>query len=225
MALARTRPIEPVIRFVAIITADPAAERWARARIASQWGELREVTESLPFHAGGYYGAEMGPDLRKVIVALKEPCDPAGLADWKQETNAWERQAAAERVTAHPRPINLDPGYLTQAKLVLATVKDRDHRIYLRDGIFAEVTLTYTAKRWVGHRWTYPDYCTSEVIEFATACRQRLRRHLRQTGGFRIAKKNSFLQADEGGSGSSPRGTDGVGEEGTPGGSGEPASE
>ena len=74
------------------------------------------------------------------------------------------------------RPLNLDPGYITQAKLVLATTKDRDHRIYLRDGIFAEITLNYTAKRWVHHRWSYPDYRTGEVAEFALACRNRLAR-------------------------------------------------
>jgi hypothetical protein len=42
-----------------------------------------------------------------------------------------------------PRPLNLDPGYLTEAKLVLATTKDRNHRLYLDRGIFAEVTLCY----------------------------------------------------------------------------------
>ena len=30
-----------------------------------------------------------------------------------------------------PRPLNLDPGYLTPAKLVLASTKDHAHRIYL----------------------------------------------------------------------------------------------
>jgi len=196
--LAKTRPIEPVIRFVAIITSNPDGERWARAQLAQSWGELEEATEPMPFVAGGYYADEMGPDLRKVLVALKEPCDPGGLADWKRETNDWEWRAAAELGSVHPRPVNLDPGYITQAKLVLATVKDRDHRLYLGDGIFAEVTLTYTGRCWVDHRWTYPDYRTPEVIEFATACRRRLRQHLRRTGGFRVAKKNSFLRPGAG---------------------------
>ena len=36
------------------------------------------------------------------------------------------------------RRVNLDAGYLCLAKLVLASTKDHAHRIYLRDGIYAE---------------------------------------------------------------------------------------
>lgn len=191
--MAKTRPIEPVIRFIAIIAGAPEVEAWAFRQICHQWGESVDKTEPFPFIAGGYYTAEMGPDLRKTLVALGEPCDPGGLADWKVQTNAWEWEAAEEFRGGAARPLNLDPGYITQAKLVLATVKDRDHRLYLGKGIFGEVTLTYTAKRWIDHRWTYPDYRTPEVIEFANRCRRRLRQHLKRVGGFRIARKNSFL--------------------------------
>jgi hypothetical protein len=127
---------------------------------------------------------------------LQQVTDPAGLADWKTITNDWEREAAAEFPGERVRPLNLDPGYITQAKLVLATVKDRDHRVYLRDGIFAEVTLNFVGGRWVEHRWTYPDYRTADVAEFATRCRTRLREHLRAVGAFRTGKKNSFSDAE-----------------------------
>lgn len=195
--MAKTRLVEPVIRFVAIITREEAVLRWARARIASQWGEICEVSPPLPFEAGGYYSDEMGTGLRKILVALEQVTEPGGLAEWKIETNRWEQEAAAEFPGDQVRPLNLDPGYITQAKLVLATVKDRDHRLYLRDGIFAEVTLNYVGGRWVHHRWTYPDYRTEDVAEFATSCRNRLRTHLRDSGAFRTGKKNSFSATDE----------------------------
>lgn len=194
--MAKTRPIEPVIRFVALITSCPEVERWAWNRIAGAWGEVAETSAPMPFVAGGYYDAEMGRGLGKVLVAMTDPCDSGGLADWKRQTNEWEWQAAAVYRGGPARPLNLDPGYITQAKLVLATVKDRDHRIYLRDGIFAEVTLTYTGGHWLGHRWTYPDYRTPEVIDFANRCRHRLREHLKAIGGFRTARKHSFLHPD-----------------------------
>lgn len=190
--MAKTRLIEPVIRFVAIISGDEAVERWARQRIESQWGAIGEVSPPLSFEAGGHYTDEMGPGLRKLLVALTAVADPAGLADWKLTTNAWEQEAALAFPGASIRPLNLDPGYITQAKLVLATVKDRDHRVYLRDGIFAEVTLSYVGGRWIEHRWTYSDYRTADVAEFAMQCRNRLREHLRHTGAFRTGKKNSF---------------------------------
>jgi hypothetical protein len=196
--LAKPRPIEPVIRFVAIIASEDTVRQWALRLIVRQWGDTVEVSPPLPFEAGGYYTDEMGPRLTKVMVALRDPCDPAGLADWKLATNEWEMSAMKEFPGGVVRPLNLDPGYITQAKLVLATVKDRDHRVYLHDGIFGEITLSYVAGQWIGHRWTYPDYRTEEVFEFATRCRNRLRAHLKTSGAFRTGKKNSFTETEPG---------------------------
>lgn len=197
--MAKTRLVEPVIRFVAVISGEDAVARWALQRIGEFWGATAEMTPPQPFEAGGYYAAEMGDRLSKTLIALAQPQDPAGLAQWKTQTNAWEQEAATTFAGAHVRPLNLDPGYVTQAKLVLATAKDRDHRIYLRDGIFAEVTLSYVGGRWVDHRWTYPDYRTAVVADFANRCRARLREHLRTSGVFRTGKKNSFSRADPSG--------------------------
>ena len=49
-------------------------------------------------------------------------------------------------------------GYLTGAKLVLASTKDFAHRLYLRDGIFAEITLSFRGDAWASHHFTFPDF-------------------------------------------------------------------
>jgi len=188
-SLSKTRLIEPVIRFVAVITSDEDVRAWAYRRIEERWGAIADRSPSMPFTAGGYYDQQMGDQLQKTLVAIETPIDPVGLADWKTETNQWEREAAAALNSDVARPLNLDPGYITQAKLVLATVKDRDHRIYLKNGIFGEITLTYVGKEWVYHRWTYPDYRTDDVFAFAMQCRERLRSHLIETGAFRLGKR------------------------------------
>lgn len=194
--MAKTRLVESVIRFVSIISKDTDVSDWAIARIVQHWGDVVEVSATVPFEAGGYYEAEMGTGLKKLMVAAERPCDPCGLADWKLQTNEWERLAATTFRGKQARPLNLDPGYISQAKLVLATVKDRDHRIYLRDGIFAEITLSFIGGRWIAHRWTYPDYRIEEVASFATSCRDRLRDFLRENGAFRTGRKYSFLEPD-----------------------------
>lgn len=183
--MSAPRLIEPVVRFCAVISRHREAQQWARQRIEEHWGPSAEVTSPEPFPAGGFYEPEMGASLSKLHVACQTLADPAGLADWKRTTNVWEREYAAASQHDEPRPLNLDPGYITQAKLVLATIKDRDHRLYLREGIFAEVTLNYMGGRWVHHRWTYPDYRTDRVADFAMQCRDRLRERLVQTDGFR----------------------------------------
>lgn len=58
---------------------------------------------------------------------------------------------------------------------MLATTKDRDHRIYLDNGIFAEVTLHYRQGVWEKSRWTYPDYQRPDFHEFFNQCRAYLR--------------------------------------------------
>ena len=60
-------------------------------------------------------------------------------------------------------------------KLVLATTKDRDHRLYLGEGIYAEVTLHYQGGAWRARPWTYPDCARGDYHEFFLRCREHLR--------------------------------------------------
>ncbi len=187
--MAETRIIEPVVRFCAVISRHAEAIQWAIDRLAASWGGIAMRADAVSFDAHGFYAETMGDELRQVLVMLDGFVDPGGLADWKHLTMDWEREYAAASEHAEPRPLNLDPGYVTQAKMVLATIKDRDHRIYLTRGMFAEVTLNYVGKRWVHHRWTYPSYRSDEVAQFSQACRDRLRNHLQAIDGFRVVKR------------------------------------
>lgn len=185
--MSAIRLIEPVVRICAVITRHDSARQWAIDRLTRQWGTVHEVSAGVPFDAGSFYRETMGDGLTQTLVALGDFADPAGLADWKHETNHWESEYAGLNQHAEPRPVNLDAGYLSQAKLVLATIKDRDHRIYLRRNIFAEVTLNYVDKAWRHHRWSYPSYRDPAVAEFCHAVRVRLRTHLIETGQIRRA--------------------------------------
>jgi hypothetical protein len=146
---------------------------WARDQAERHWGPAL-ASERFEFTETDYYEPTMGPGLRKQFLAFERPMDPASLVDWKIETNAWEEQYA--RQASHPelRPLNLDPGYLTLAKLVLASTKDHAHRIYLGRGIYAEVTLIYQHGRWLPREWTFPDYRRGDYHEFFDRCRKQM---------------------------------------------------
>jgi hypothetical protein len=129
----------------------------------------------------------MGVPLIKRFFAFERLIDPARLPEIKCLTNAWERQYAEDvGRSATPsyvatRPLNLDPGYLELAKLVLASTKDHAHRIYLSQGIYAEVTLQYRLKAgWQPQPWTFPDYRRADYHEFFDRCREYLRGRLRE---------------------------------------------
>jgi hypothetical protein len=81
-----------------------------------------------------------------------------------------------------PRPVNIDPGYLMLGKLVLASTKDRAHRIYLRDGIYAEECLYYVAG-WQSRPWTYPDYQRADYQQFFDQVRERLKQLIHEQSG------------------------------------------
>lgn len=139
------------------------------------WGEFLREGPTFDFTETSYYRDSMGDGIKKQLVAFESLIDPAEIVDAKLASNTWERDFRDENDYPEARPINIDPGYLTEAKLVLATTKDRDHRIYLDRGIFAEVTIYFHRGKWASRPWTYPDYERPEVQSFLSDCRQDLR--------------------------------------------------
>jgi hypothetical protein len=151
-----------------------AALEWSRQRAAGNFGPIACASPAFDFTETDYYTAAMGPNLKKQFFAFDQPIDPGRLAAIKRQTNQWEEEYAALGQHPEPRSLNLDPGYITPAKLVLASTKDHAHRIYLVEGIYAEVTLSYRNGRWQPHEWTYPDYRRDDYQRFFTQCRRHL---------------------------------------------------
>ncbi|MCL6503368.1 MAG: DUF4416 family protein [Pirellulales bacterium] len=170
----------PALGIVAAISRYEAALDWAQRQIATCWGAIELISERFDFTETAYYESEMGSGLKKQFLVLGELIDPASLAERKLQTNGWEAAYVTVGRHAEPRPLNLDPGYLTQAKLVLASTKDHAHRIYLRSGIYAEVTLRFRGGSWEAWPWTYPDYRRADYHAFFSEARELLRRRLRE---------------------------------------------
>jgi hypothetical protein len=167
---------EPVLFLLAAFSRHDAALDWARQRAESAWGTVALESPRFEFAETDYYEPTMGPGLRKCFFTFGPPVDPVVLAERKIETNDWELEYAKRAGHAEPRPLNLDPGYLTPAKLVLASTKDHAHRLYLARGIYAEVTLYFKGRRWQYRDWTFPDYRRDDYQQFFSACRELLRR-------------------------------------------------
>jgi hypothetical protein len=174
--MGEVHPPSPVLLLIAATSRYTDALELGREQCEARFGAVRSVSPAFDFTETSYYAAEMGANLKKQFWAFDE-IDPGRLAAIKLQTNMWEAEYAALRRHPEPRPLNLDPGYLTLAKLVLASTKDHAHRIYLRDGIYAEVTLSYRRGGWHPFEWTYPDYRRVDFQQFFTRCRELLRPH------------------------------------------------
>jgi len=147
----------------------------ARALLVERFGPADVESAVLDFDFTNYYRTEMGHPLRRQFVAFERPAAPDILAEAKLATDAMEKALAAQHGGGPARPVNLDPGYIEQAKLVLASLKNFAHRVYLGHGVYAEVTLLYR-HGWRPLEWTFPDYASGRYDPFLTAARESLRR-------------------------------------------------
>jgi hypothetical protein len=156
--VAEPRPHPPVLLVVAAFSRHPDALTWAAEQLQQSYGPIGCSSPAFDFQQTKYYEPTMGPNLRKQLLAFERLIAHEQLPAIKLHTNELERLLAAMARHAEARPLNLDPGLLTLGKFLLATTKDQAHRIYLRDGIFAEVTLRFQAGAYEPWPWTYADY-------------------------------------------------------------------
>jgi hypothetical protein len=179
--MGQVSPATPVLLIVAAFSRHDDALDWTRTKLCANWGKVALESPRFNFQETAYYEQSMGTGLKKRFFAFERFIDPGLLPDLKHQANAWELEYAASANHLEPRPLNLDPGYITEAKLVLASTKDHAHRIYLRDGIYAEITLHYQHGTWQKSAWTYPDYQRADFQAFFTACREYVKMRRRSS--------------------------------------------
>jgi hypothetical protein len=168
----------PSLLVIACFSAHKAILDVCARRLESTYGPIALTSDDFNFHHTKYYECEMGTNLRKRVLAFEQLVASDSLADVKILTNSLEKELAQTRSTPEIRPVNLDPGLLQLGKFLLATTKDQSHRIYLRDGIYAEVTLRYHAGAFEPWPWTYADYREPAYHEFLMKSRDFFRTQL-----------------------------------------------
>jgi hypothetical protein len=168
-----------VLLVVAIFSRHQSALDWTRQRLTDIFGPVGKTDEPFRFHHTAYYSSTMGLDLHKQLIAFRNLVPLDSLAERKRATIALEAELKCSGRFPEERPVNIDPGFLTLGKFMLATTKDQAHRIYLRDQIFAEVTLRYQEGAWEPWPWTYADYREPFVRDFLNQAREYYKERLR----------------------------------------------
>jgi uncharacterized protein DUF4416 len=176
MAMSQTP--DPSLLVIACFSRHRDALEWAKNRLTEFYGPISLSSKDFEFDHTKYYEREMGPELRKRFLCFEKLASSDSLPDVKNRTIALERELAESHVFAESRPLNLDPGLLQLGKFLLATTKDQSHRIYLRDGIYAEVTLRFHDGAFEPWPWTYADFREPGYHEFLKAARLFFRAQL-----------------------------------------------
>ena len=137
--------------------------------LSEAFGSVDMVSPWLPFDQTDYYTAEMGAPLFRRFISFDKLIQQDDLADIKRHANDLEGHFSKHR----KRLVNIDPGYMLAERFVLASGKNFTHRIYLRAGIYADLTLIYQKDRFRPLGWTYPDYAGKTVINFLQSIREK----------------------------------------------------
>jgi len=175
--MGRIKEPEPAKLFMSLFTSEENLFQQGMETFRPLFGEIDFVSERLPFPFTDYYQEEMGGPLYRHFITFERLISRVLLSEIKQTTNRLEGQFANGQGN---RRLNIDPGYLSLEHVILATTKNYTHRPYLKDGIYADLTLIYRNKSYQPLEWTYPDYRQTGVIELFNQFRMKYLEDLRK---------------------------------------------
>ena len=107
-------------------------------KLIDNFGEIEVISDEYLFSHSAYYKEEMGESLNKRFIVFKNMIERDYISDVKKITDSIEKEYSDEN---NNRKINIDPAILTLENFILVTNKNFTHRIYLKDGVFADLTL------------------------------------------------------------------------------------
>lgn len=176
--MSQPQPAKPAKLVIGLLLNDRELFPPVCQDLEAAFGATDLISPWMDFNYTDYYAAEMGGPLQRRMLVFKELIAQMDLARIKLRTNQIERKYADEG----RRCVNIDPGYLLYERFVLATGKNYSHRIYIGDGIYADLTLVYRQGAYQSLPWTYPDYAGAAMGEFLMQVRQAYSANIKELG-------------------------------------------
>lgn len=157
------------VKFIStFIYRDETTYTKVKSLLERKFGRVDFESQKIKFDFTDYYYEEMGKPLFRRFISFEKLRKIPDFVNIKLFCIKLEKKFSR----ANKRIINIDPGYLNEAKLVLTTTKDFSHRLYLDKGIYAEVTLYYANKTFIHFSTTFPDYRTPQYINILLSIRK-----------------------------------------------------
>jgi len=184
--MAKIRPPLPVKLFIGLLSSDRDLLDRCAALLQDRFGPLDFRSPAAPWDHTDHYARELGDGLLRTFLFFDNLIDPGDLPEIKHFTNSIENRLSTSADGSARRLVNIDPGYLTEARVVLASAKDYAHRVYIGNNIYAEATLLFRDGSFRVRDHTYPDFRADEVIKMFNSLREVLRKQLQQQGASRL---------------------------------------
>lgn len=174
--MGKPKEPEPAKLFMSLIASEDDILCHGLEDLRSTFGETDTISDKFSFDFTDYYTDEMGKSLFRYFITFGRLIPIPILPDVKLATNRLEEKYTRQNGS---RRINIDPGYICLEHVILATTKGYTHRPYLRNGIYADLTLVYRKRSFQPLEWTYPDYRTEAVIALFNQSRKKYLEDLR----------------------------------------------
>jgi len=174
--MGKPKEPEPAKLFMSLIASEDDILYHGLENLRSTFGETDTISDKFSFDFTDYYTDEMGKSLFRYFITFGRLIPIPILPDVKLATNRLEEKYTRQNGS---RRINIDPGYICLEHVILATTKGYTHRPYLRNGIYADLTLVYRKRSFQPLEWTYPDYRTEAVIALFNQSRKKYLEDLR----------------------------------------------
>jgi hypothetical protein len=152
--MAKPSSVDPVKLFVVTIHSELQAVQRAIDELKKTWGGVDYTSPDYPFVCTDYYENEMGAGLLRRFYSFRELIPPDRIVEVKLDSNRIEDELAQDG----KRTVNLDPGYIDTYKVVLPSMKFGGQKVYLREGVYADMTLVMYKGKWQSFAWGFPDF-------------------------------------------------------------------
>jgi hypothetical protein len=134
--------------------------------LEKRFGRVQFETLEISCSEADAYREEMGENLLRRFYSFDNQFSRDSLPSLKATCYKIEPRFS-DTVDGYPfRTVNIDPGIMTPSALVMASHKEYNHRVYLRDGVYAEIALIYAHDKFCRLPWTNPDFCVDEAVDF-----------------------------------------------------------
>jgi hypothetical protein len=175
----RLKPSPLMKPFFAISVASQQRHKSCERRLSETFGDLHLCSPLFDFSFySRYYDEELGGQVWKYFIALQELLPADRIVEIKLAVEEIQTEFAEVREGRKKRIVNIDPGYLNGWQVILSTVKNHSHRLYLGQGVYCEMTLIYRKGAFQPLPWTFPDYTSPLAIEYFSKLRMEYRRQL-----------------------------------------------
>lgn len=173
----KTEKPQDVKFFIGALFSDRELLKEAEEICVSRIGKIDHRSEAFPFEATSYYDNEMGTPIFRLFFSFDTLKSPGELAALKLQCNQIEDQLKTDQ----HRKVNLDIGYLDFHKMILASAKYNGQKIYLDNGIYADLTLVFENGAFHAVDNTFPDFKTGLYDEVFHGFRNTYKNQLKHS--------------------------------------------